>query len=30
MSFMNVQNEAGALVSLKDITKNLYEPYLVW
>ncbi len=29
MSFMNVQNVAGALVSPKDITKKLYEPYLV-
>jgi hypothetical protein len=29
MSFMNVKNVVGALVSPKGITKNLYEPYLV-
>jgi len=29
MSFMRVQNVAGALVNLKGITKNSYEPYLV-
>jgi hypothetical protein len=30
MSFMSVQNVAGALVNPKGITKNLYEPYLMW
>jgi hypothetical protein len=29
MSFMSVQNVAGASVRPKDITKNSYEPYLV-
>ncbi|CAM6023456.1 unnamed protein product, partial [Sphagnum balticum] len=29
MSFMKVQNVAGAFVSPKGITKNSYEPYLV-
>jgi len=29
MSFMSVQNVAGALVSPKNITKKIYEPYLM-
>jgi hypothetical protein len=29
MSFMNVQNVAGALVNPKGIIKNSYELYLV-
>jgi len=27
---MSVQNVVGALVSLKNITKDLYEPHFVW
>jgi hypothetical protein len=29
MSFMRVQNVAGALVNPKNITKKSYKPYLV-